>query len=193
PELNDLSSFTGPAQSTRTWLAAIGLMLTMLLNLTPSRAADADPFGHIADFVGKTWRGEGTGPDGKPMVDLSRWEWALGGRAVRITHILSDLSYGGETLVFWDKARQNLIYHYFTTAGFHTQGVMRAEGPGHLIAEEDVTGHPKITKVRSTMVIQNGILTTQAEFLADGRWAPGHSITYRAAAAQELPPFPKAR
>lgn len=180
--------------SIRQWIAGLGLLLSVIcLSMLPARAADADPFADISGFVGKTWRGEGTGPDGKPMVDQSRWEWALGGRAVRITHILSDLSYGGETLVFWDKPRQTLIYHYFTTAGFHTQGVMRADGPGRLIAEEDVAGHPKITKVRSTMVIKDGTLTNQAEFLADGKWSPGHTITYRQAEKPDLPAFPKAR
>lgn len=177
----------------RNWLAAIGLILAMLLGQTPAQAADTDPFADIAGMVGKSWRGEGTGPDGKPMVDQSRWEWALGGKAVRITHILGDLSYGGETLVFWDKPRKTMIYHYFTTAGFHTQGVMRADGPGKLVAEEDVAGHPKISKVRSTLTLKDGVLTNQAEFLSDGQWTPGHTITYREAATAELPPFPKAR
>lgn len=174
-------------------LARIGLLLALLLPLSPAPAAEPDPFADIAGIVGKTWRGEGTGPDGKPMVDLSRWEWALGGRAVRITHILADLSYGGETLVFWDKPQQSLIYHYFTTAGFHTQGKMRAEGPGRLVAEEDVAGHPTVTKVRSTMVLKDGTLTNRAEFLAQDKWTPGHTISYRPASQANIPDFPKAQ
>lgn len=178
----------------RKWLAGFGLVIALLLlTLAPARAAEPDPFADIAGIVGKTWRGEGVGPDGKPMVDLSRWEWALGGRAVRITHILADKSYGGETLVFWDKPGKSLIYHYFTTAGFHTQGSMRADGPGRLIAEENVAGHPTITKVRSTMVLKDGILTNNAEFFGNGQWAPGHTITYRAMEPASLPDFPKAR
>lgn len=176
----------------RRYLIAIGLMVAMLMPLSV-RAADADPFADITSMVGKTWRGEGAGPDGKKIVDQSRWEWALGGKAVRVTHILADLSYGGETLVFWDKPRNTLIYHYFTTAGFHTQGVMHAEGPGKLIAEEDVAGHPKITKVRSTLTLKDGGLTNQTEFFADGQWTPGHTIIYREAEKPDLPAFPKVR
>lgn len=177
----------------RRWMTGFALMVALLLSLAPARAADADPFADIAGMVGKTWRGEGTGPDGKPMVDLSRWEWALGGKAVRVTHILDDLSYGGETLVYWDQPRKTIIYHYFTTAGFHTQGVMRAEAPGRLVAEEDVAGHPKISKVRSTLTLKDGVLTNQAEFFGEGKWAPGHTITYREAEKADLPAFPKAR
>lgn len=173
-----------------TLLALAGLLL---LSFTPVRAADADPFADIAGFVGKTWKGEGKGPDGKPITDISRWEWALGGRAIRVTHSLADASYGGETMIFWDAPSKSLIYHYFTTAGFHTQGIMRADGPGRLIAEEEVKGHPKISRVRSTMVLTGDGMTTNAEFLSDANWTPGHSFVYKATDPTALPAFPKVR
>lgn len=173
-------------------------MLTLLLAMvpifmSPAMAAEPDPFADIAGFVGKTWKGEGKGPDGKTMTDIARWEWALGGRAVRITHSLADQSYGGETMIVWDGPSKSLVYHYFTTGGFNTQGRMHAEGPGRLIAEEDVAGHPKISKVRSTMIVTGDGMTTQAEFFSDGKWSPGHSFSYKATDPSALPPFTPVR
>jgi len=156
--------------------------LLLLLVLSPAAfAADApaDPFADLRPFVGKTFRGEGTGT-GK-MVDVQRWEWAVGGHAVRIVHALEDGSYGGETVVFWDKARNSLIYHYFTTAGFHTQGSMVASG-GKYVATEKVEGHPTITEVRSTSTIQpDGTIATSSEYLDNGTWVQGHAFLYREA------------
>lgn len=174
--------------------AILALAGLFILALSPVRAADGpDPFADIAGFVGKTWKGDGKGPDGKPMVDIARWDWALGGKAVRITHMLADSSYGGETIIFWDAPSKSLIYHYFTIAGFHTQGIMRAEGPGRLVAEEEVKGHPKISKVRSTMALSADGMTTQAEFLSGDAWSPGHTISYKPTDPGALPDFPKAR
>ncbi|MFV3128783.1 hypothetical protein [Niveispirillum sp. KHB5.9] len=173
-----------------TMLALAGLLL---LSFAPLRAAETDPFADLSGFVGKTWKGEGKGPDGKPVTDIARWEWALGGKAIRVTHSMADASYGGETMIFWDAPSKTLIYHYFTTAGFHTQGVMRADGPGRLIAEEEVKGHPKISRVRSTMVVIGDAMSSNAEYLSEGKWAPGHSFAYKQTEPSALPAFPKVR
>lgn len=168
---------------------AIGLMATSAI-----RAAEPDPYAALAPFVGKVWRGEGSGPDGKPMVDVTRWDWALGGKAIRTTHALTSAPYGGETMIFWDKATNALIYHYFTTAGFHTQGTMVAEAPGRLVAEEAVSGHPTITRVRSVSVLDaGGSMSVSSEYLDGGTWKPGHKMTYRPAPAGVEPIFPDTR
>lgn len=168
---------------------AIGLMATSAI-----RAAEPDPYAALAPFVGKVWRGEGSGPDGKPMVDVTRWDWALGGKAIRTTHALTSAPYGGETMIFWDKATNALIYHYFTTAGFHTQGTMVAEAPGRLVAEEAVSGHPTITRVRSVSVLDaGGSMSVSSEYLDGGTWKPGHKMTYRPAPAGVEPVFPDTR
>ena len=87
------------------------------------RAAYA-PFEHL---VGKTWRGVGTGPDA--AEDIQRWEWAVGGHAVRVVHSVGGGAYAGETLIFRDKASGGYIFHYFTSGGFHTTGTMRSPQP----------------------------------------------------------------
>ena len=42
----------------------------------------------------------------KPVVDVSRYEVALNGQAVRNLHSINDGAYGGETLIVWDKEKQ---------------------------------------------------------------------------------------
>jgi len=58
----------------------------------------------LGQFIGKTWRGKSPNADpDKPFEDVSRWERALNGQAVRILHSVNEGAYGGETLIVWDK------------------------------------------------------------------------------------------
>lgn len=108
-----------------------------------SQAPVPSQFAIIERLIGKTWRGVFEGkPSDRPMVDIARWELALGGKAVRIRHVINDGLYGGETFIMWDDVKQSLVYFYFTTAGFYTSGSMREED-GVLVAREAVTGQPE--------------------------------------------------
>ena len=77
-------------------------------------------------LLGKTWKGD-LKESGSDVVktDISRWERALNGEAVRTVHSVNNGEYGGETLIIWDAAQKKLIYFYFTTAGFRTTGFSR--------------------------------------------------------------------
>ena len=86
---------------------------------TPAAYAPMAPFAKLA---GRSWRGEGTGPDGEPIVDIARYEMILGGRAFQSTHKLENADYGGRTIIFYDEGAKKYVFHYFTTAGFHTTG-----------------------------------------------------------------------
>src|SRR5262245_58939948 len=85
----------------------------------------------LAPLVGKTWRGvfPESKPD-KPVVDVSRFEVALNGQAVRNLHSINDGEYGGETLIVWDQEKKAIVFYYFTTAGFYTTGTIAAEDGG---------------------------------------------------------------
>jgi hypothetical protein len=141
---------------------------------------------HLAGFrpfLGKTFRGElKDSTPAQPMVDVSHWEIALAGKAVRNLHSLNDGAYCGETLIFWDSTTQSLIYYYFTSGGFYTQGTMRLEGTT-FIAHEKVTGEVEgITEVRATgELLADGTLKTSSEYLKNGEWVPGHGAVYREA------------
>lgn len=135
----------------------------------------------LRPLLEKTWRGEFR--NSKPeqlVVDISRWERALNGRAVRILHSINSGVYGGETVLLWDEEKQQVVYHYFTTAGFTTVGTMRVEN-GKIITLEKVTGSKEgITEVRGTTEIRpDGTFHVRSEYLKKGEWVPGHEATYR--------------
>ena len=134
----------------------------------------------LARLVGRTFRGElAESTPEKPMVDVSRWERAMNGMAVRNLHSVNDGEYGGETIIYWDREKQSLVYYYFTTAGFFTHGTMTVDG-NRQVNHEFVTGNKHgITEVRSTAELTpDGSLKTRAEYLQNGKWVEGHAATY---------------
>ena len=110
----------------------------------------------------------------------SRWERALNGKAVRITHSLNDGAYGGEVIVRWDEEKQAVCYHYFTTDTFWTEGTMTFSG-GKITSHESVKGEAGgVTEVRATIEMRSdGTYLQKSEFLKDGKWSPGREALYR--------------
>lgn len=141
-------------------------------------------------LLGRTWRGEfkNSTPE-KPVVDISRWERALNGKAVRVLHSVNHGSYGGESIIRWDKESKQLVFYYFTTAGFMTTGTMKVVD-GKFIGIEKVSGGAGgVTEVRSTTELRaDGTLLTKAEYLKDGQPAPdrGREVIYREDAKAEV-------
>src|SRR5437762_6950383 len=129
----------------------------------------------LRPFLGKTWKGhfKNSTPE-KPQVDVSRWERALNGKAVRILHSLNDGTYGGECIVMWDEEKQTVCYHYFTTAAFTTEGTMIFQD-GKLVMHELVKGNANgITEVRGQIEMRpDGTFSQKTEFLKEGKWMPG--------------------
>jgi hypothetical protein len=149
-------------------------------------AADLNP--HLAPLrplVGKTWRGvfPESKPD-KPVVDVSRFEAALNGQAVRNLHSINDGEYGGETLIVWDQEKQSLVFYYFTTAGFYTTGTMREEDGG-LVSHEVVKGNADgVTEVKATFrALPDGRLHVKTLYLKQGAWVNGREMHYAEAPA----------
>ncbi len=142
----------------------------------------------FAPFVGKTWKGEFQDSTAeKPTYDVSRWERALNGQAIRILHSVNDGAYGGESIIFYDREQEKVRYYYFTTAGFYTNGSMTFED-GKIISYEEVTGNENgITAVKSTgEVMADGKMKSSAQFLKNGEWVPGHVIVYQEAPNAEV-------
>lgn len=134
----------------------------------------------LTPFVGRTWRGGPlNSPEARAITDISRWERALNGRAVRIVHSLNNGEYGGESLIFWDAQKQAICFHYITTAGFHTSGTLTVSGRC-LSTHEIVSGHPDgISEVRGeTELLADGRMQTRSRYLKNGEWREGHSFLY---------------
>ncbi len=119
--------------------------------------------------------------DGQPtVVDVSRWEKALNGTTLRTLHSINNGMYGGESLIFFDKSKQQLVFYYFTTAGFYTQGTIEVLSDNSFVAYEEVTGNKDgITKVKSTSTMSPDKLTVSTSYLKNGQWTEPESRTYR--------------
>ena len=134
----------------------------------------------LKPFIGKTWKGEfkSSTPE-KPVFDVAKWERALNGQAVRVLHSINNGEYGGESLIFWDKAKNSLAYYYFTTGGFFTNGTMSLENAKYT-SDEYVTGSSDgITEVKATgEITPDGKMITKSEYLKSGKWVDGHEAVY---------------
>lgn len=164
-------------------MSILAMMLLLLgLPLGSDDNSLSEPLRPLAPFVGKTWKGtfKNDHPQEKgPKQDVSRWERALNGRAVRVLHSVDDGEYGGETLITWDEKKHSLIYFYFTTAGFYTTGTMKSDG-NKIVSHEQVTGNANgITEVRATTeLLPEGAMHVRSEYLHQDKWVPGHEIHY---------------
>ncbi|CAM4304103.1 hypothetical protein [Pseudoalteromonas byunsanensis] len=119
-----------------------------------------------------TWQADFAVAGGKPsMQDVSHWEIALNGTAVRTLHSINEGMYGGESLILWDQSKQKVVFFYFTTAGFYTQGTMDVLDDGSFVAYEDVAGNQDgITQVKSTSRFVDGQMEVSTQYLKYGTW-----------------------
>ena len=134
----------------------------------------------LRPMLGRTWKGafKNSTPQ-RPMVDVMRWERALNGQAVRVVHSVNDGVYGGETIFRWNEKKQEVAYHYFTTAGFMTVGSVRFED-GKLITHEVVEGNAGgVSEVRGiSEMLADGTYRVKTEHLKDGKWGAGREVIY---------------
>ena len=153
-----------------------GLMTTAQA-ASENLSAELEP---LRPYIGKTWRGLLSEPGKSEKIDISRWERALNGTAIKISHSINQGEYGGETTVFFDKKLKQLRYYYFTTAGFYTHGTMQFDvKTGMLAAEEQVENNANgITAVRSMSFLGAGQLKVSSEYMQHGKWVAGHSAIY---------------
>jgi hypothetical protein len=160
---------------------SVATLLVTLALPAAARPVELDP--HLAPLkplAGKTWRGvfPNSKPE-KPVVDVSRFEVALNGKAVRNLHSINDGEYGGETLMVWDKEKQAVVFYYFTTGGFYTTGtVLPADGgfTSHEVVKGDADG---VAEVKATFrVLPDGRLHVHTEYLKQGKWVEGRDMHY---------------
>lgn len=163
----------------------LGVLLGALLVAVSTSAAETASLDEhleaLRPFLAKTWRGQfkDTKRDA-PMFDIARWERALNGKAVRVLHSIDDGRYGGESIIHWDSEKNQVSYHYFTTAGFYTTGAM-IYVDGKITAVEKVTGNTNgITEVRSTYELRpDGTVLNKSEYIKDGQPAGHREVLYK--------------
>jgi len=139
-------------------------------------------------LIGKTFRGEfaNSTPE-KPIVDISRWERAMNGKAVRNLHSVNRGEYGGETIIMWDAKQKKIAFWYFTSAGFYTSGTFDING-NTWTSLEKVTGNENgITEVKATSQLsEDGKLSVKSQYLKDGQWVPGNERLYTVANDEQV-------
>jgi hypothetical protein len=167
--------------------------LCWLLGLAPSAVANPDTgylipeLENFRPYIGKTYRGEFSGAEQtKPAIDISRWERALNGTAIRILHSINHGEYGGESIIFYDKTLNTLRFYYFTTAGFYTEGEARFDG-NNFVSTERVTGNKDgITHVTSTAALNpSGELTVQSVYMKGEQRLSTSQARYRPVTDQQ--------
>ena len=165
-------------------LFSILVLSSCLFSKNESNDAKKNLSAHLKPFenyIGKTFKGEfaNSTPE-KPVYDISRWERALNGNAIRIMHSVNDGEYGGESIVMWDAKKESLVSWYFTTAGFYTQATLQFEDE-KLISIEDVTGNENgITQVKAIIeFLPDGQLLNSSKYFMNGIWVDGHKIQYK--------------
>ncbi len=144
-----------------------------------SVAAAYEPMAMFAPFSGKTFRAEWTDDNGEPYVDIAKYELILNGRALQSTHRIEGKDYGGRTIFFFDEGAKKYVFHYFTTAGFHTTGTSEFIDGG-LVTEEKVEGHETVGSVRSKVTFGADAIEINAVYVGkDGSETPGAGRIYR--------------
>ena len=154
--------------------------LVSLANYAAAQDNLAENLKVFQPFLGKTWKGEfKNSTKEKPIIDVARWERALNGNAVRALHSINNGEYGGESIIFWDHEKKSLVYYYFTTAGFFTNGTMTVEN-GKYLSHEYVKGNQGgVTEVTgSGEITADGKMSTTSQYLQNGKWVEGHAATY---------------
>ncbi|TLU66951.1 hypothetical protein FE810_04960 [Thalassotalea litorea] len=132
--------------------------------LHPKLAIFKPYFGGWQSDMGKNKKGE-------PMIDVSVWQRALNGNAVRTLHSINHGVYGGESLIFWDESEKKIKFYYFTTASFYTSGWMEVTSDNTFTAYEDVTGSEQgITQVKSESELSDHEITVSTSYLKNGEW-----------------------
>ena len=137
----------------------------------------------FSSYVGKTFKGKfAHSTQEKPAYDISRWERALNGNAIRILHSVNNGEYGGESIIMWDSERESLASWYFTTAGFYPTSTFEFDGK-RLISMEDVSGNQNgITKVKTIIqLLPDGKLKNRSKYFMNNVWVDGHEIYYQEA------------
>lgn len=148
--------------------------------LPESVAAGAayEPMKVFAPFAGKTLRGEWSDENGT-YVDIAKYQLILNGRALQSTHRIEGGDYGGRTIFFFDEGAKKYVYHYFTTAGFHTTGAADFID-GALVTEEKVEGHETIGSVKSRSEFGDGQIVINVVYVGkDGTETPGGARVYK--------------
>ena len=156
-------------------------------DLAPLAAAQDSAPAPLAAFdrlAGKTWRG--VAPEDAGKIDIIRWQRIMGGKAVQSIHSINDGEYGGQTIFFYSPNEEKLLFHYFTTANFHSTGEIVIEESGNMVITEQIHGIDNLPEARARLVFHDDGWEMKSLYLKDGVWTEGDGFRYREAPHAEV-------
>lgn len=134
------------------------------------------PLAGLAPYVGKTWV---SGKEGGKFHDVSKWEWAVPGRVLVITHSVNNGVYSGATVVHKDEATGTIVARYATSASFYTDGVYTLTDGGFEAIETVQGSSGGIELVKSSMELHDGVMMVLSQYKQNGEWSEIERRTYR--------------
>ncbi|WP_448213406.1 hypothetical protein [Colwellia sp. MEBiC06753] len=162
------------------FLFAVGIFSSQANDQIAKPTSLVEPLKVFEPYLG-TWESNfAVQPGQEKVLDVSKWERALNGTTIRTLHSINEGAYGGESLIFFDKKQNKIVFYYFTTAGFYTQGWMEMTGVNSFIAYEQVTGNKDgITQVKSTSSLNGNTMNIATSYLKNGEWTTPEQRTYQ--------------
>jgi hypothetical protein len=158
-------------------LVPLALYLGLAVGPAVAQSPVVEQLAPLTPLVGKTFRSTTAGE--KPSTHVQTWERAMNGQAVRVLHSVNDGDYGGETIFYWDESRKQIVFFYFTTAGFYTSGTLTPTETGFDALETPNRSVSGITEVRSSWrLLPDGRMQSRSSYLKDGAWGPEREETF---------------
>lgn len=144
-----------------------------------AHAAPLEQMKSLTPFIGLWTTASGTADGSDKFEDVAKWEWAFGGKVVRITHSVNKGAYAGESLIHWDDAKEKIIYRYVNTATFYTDGIITPQPDGSIQVHEFVRGSKTgPTESLSGYKVENDVLVTWSKFKTGGEWGERSDFSY---------------
>jgi hypothetical protein len=170
----------------RKLILSLAILAILAAPAFAQQSGTQDPLAMFDPLVGKTWKGEGAAGEVAGKTDIITWERIMGGKAVQSAHSIDDGEYGGVTVFFYDAAEKTVLFHYFTTANFHSTGTVEQADNGDIVAVERIHGLENLPEVRGRIVFNARGWETRASYLKDGEWVEGDGFRYVEAPAEKV-------
>jgi hypothetical protein len=158
------------------------LIITLAFIIQPAVAAEfqGKGFDAIAPLVGKTWVGDDVNAAGERTVSIERWEWILGGKAVRITASVNNGEVGYQLTFYIDPITHVLSFQGVGTDGPYLNGTVEIV-EGKMIWKEKVIGTPYLDLVKLTFTkSSDDTMKSSSEYFKGDKSVPGgHEFHYR--------------